>query len=285
MLTNTFRHVRGVSAAAEKRLWSAGIDSWERCSSTGALPVTRRLAQRLREVLAESAERLGAGDARHFANALPNGEHWRLFPEFRDRTAYLDIETTGLSVFDSEITTVALYDGRTVRHYVRGENLGQLGRDLAPYRVLVTYNGKCFDVPFLRRSLGLPLEQAHVDLRYLLRSLGYSGGLKSCERQLGMDRGELDDVDGYFAVLLWQDYCRRHSARSLETLLAYNIQDVVNLEALLVMAYNLKIRATPFASCNRLPAPVAPDVPFRPDRDTIARLRREHPYAVSWGNP
>lgn len=281
MLTNTFRHVRGISAAVEQRLWSAGVDCWQACAAAETLPLTRGRAERLRRGLAESAERMAAADARYFADSLPNPEHWRLFPEFRSAIAYLDIETTGLSAHDSYVTTVAVYDGRTVRAYVRGDNLERLGEDLAEARLLVTYNGKCFDLPFLRQSLGLHLDQAHVDLRYVLRSLGYSGGLKGCERQLGIQRGDLEDVDGFFAVLLWEDYRRRGDPRSLETLLAYNIQDVVNLETLLVMAYNLKLRPTPFAESNRLPLPVAPEVAFRPDRETIARLRRDSPWQWS----
>jgi len=56
-------------------------------------------------------------------------------------------------------------------------------------------------------------------LRYVLKSLGYSGGLKSCEKALGLDRGDLDGVDGYFAVLLWRDYQKKHNEKALETLL------------------------------------------------------------------
>ncbi|MFO8031679.1 MAG: ribonuclease H-like domain-containing protein [Desulfohalobiaceae bacterium] len=48
---------------------------------------------------------------------------------------------------------------------------------------------------------------------------------------MGISRsGELQERDGYFAVLLWQDYKQRKSDKSLETLLAYNIQDVLSLE-------------------------------------------------------
>ena len=36
---------------------------------------------------------------------------------------FFDIETTGLSPYDSHVTTVALYDGSSVRTYVRGDNL------------------------------------------------------------------------------------------------------------------------------------------------------------------
>jgi len=281
VLTNTFRHVRGISAAAEQRLWSDGVDCWETCAARYELPLTRGRGERLQDELAKSVERLAAGDARYFTDRLPAAEHWRVFPQLRGSVAYLDIETTGLSPYDSYVTTVALYDGVSVRAYVRGDNLDRLGDDLADYRLLVTYNGKCFDVPFLRESLGLTLDQAHVDLRYVLRSLGYGGGLKGCERQLGIVRGDLEDVDGYFAVLLWNEYRRTRNPRALETLLAYNIQDVVNLETLLVTAYNLKIRSTPFAERNRLPTPVAPELPFRADRETIARLRRDNPWLGS----
>jgi uncharacterized protein YprB with RNaseH-like and TPR domain len=279
VLTNTFRHIPGISAAVEQRLWTVGVRCWEGCAAAETLPVSSGRRERLRQGLVESREHLAAANARYFADCLPAAEHWRLFPQFRSSVAYLDIETTGLSPMDSYVTTVALYDGRTIRHYVRGDNLDRLGRDIADYRLIVTYNGKCFDVPFLRQSMGLVLDQAHVDLRYVLRSLGYGGGLKGCERQLGIHRGDLEDVDGFFAVLLWEDYRRSGDPRSLETLLAYNIQDVLNLEALLVMAYNLKIGQTPFADCNRLPAPVAPTLPFRADPHTIARLRRQS----GWG--
>ncbi|MBW2193860.1 MAG: exonuclease, partial [Deltaproteobacteria bacterium] len=57
----------------------------------------------------------------------------------------------------------------------------------------------------------------------------------------------------------------------LETLLAYNIQDVLTLEALMVIAYNLKIKDTPFYG-NPLPAPLLPEIPLAVDRATIQKL-------------
>ena len=47
---------------------------------------------------------------------------------------------------------------------------------------------------------------------------------------MGLDRGYLEGVDGYFAVLLWREYELYHDQEALETLLAYNIADTVNLE-------------------------------------------------------
>jgi uncharacterized protein YprB with RNaseH-like and TPR domain len=128
----------------------------------------------------------------------------------------------------------------------------------------------------LRASFGLALDQAHIDLRYVLASLGYKGGLKGCERRLGLDRGDLANVDGYFAVLLWREYRVHGNAEALETLLAYNIRDVVNLEALLVKAYNLKAARTPFGPSVTLPLPPPPSEPFQAHTPTIQRLLRQY---------
>jgi uncharacterized protein YprB with RNaseH-like and TPR domain len=136
----------------------------------------------------------------YFAGLLAPDQHWRLFPHFRHSTAFLDIKTTGLDKWGGSITTIALYDGRSIFHYVQGENLEAFREDIQKYQVIVTYNGKCFDVPFIESYLGIKIEQVHIDLRYVLKRPGYSGGLKGCERQLGLRRGELDGVDGYFAV-------------------------------------------------------------------------------------
>ena len=88
-----------------------------------------------------------------------------------------------------------------------------------------------------------------------------------------LSRGDLAEVDGFLAVLLWQEYERTGDARPLETLLAYNIQDVVNLEQMLVLAYNLKIRATRFFAAHAMPPPTAPPTPFKPDAGVVRRLR------------
>jgi hypothetical protein len=115
-------------------------------------------------------------------------------------------------------------------------------------------------------------------LRYILKDLGYTGGLKACERRLGIDRGGLEDVDGYFAVLLWQDFKKNKNAKSLETLLAYNTEDVLNLETLIVKAYNMNLTGTPFNESRRLELPRRPAPTFEADRKTIERIRREHPW-------
>lgn len=273
MLTNTFCHLPGVSARSERFLWDSGIRSWDELQRHAAPPLSPARLATAREQLPLAQSRLTEGDPRWFTDRLSAKEQWRIFPEFRDRIAYLDIETTGLDREHDAITTIALYDGRRIRTYVQGENLEAFATDIREYTLLVTYNGKCFDVPFIENAMNIRLPQAHIDLRYLLHSLGFRGGLKGCERQMGLGRGDLDGIDGFFAVLLWRDYRRSGRRAALETLLAYNIEDVVNLEALMVMAYNRKLEETPFADSHRLPFPVRPDIPFAPDPETVRRLR------------
>jgi len=228
----------------------------------------------LRTCLQDSGKHLETGNPKYFEESLPSNLHWRMFPEFRDSIVYLDIETTGLDSWGNDITSIALYDGKSISYYVNGQNLDDFTNDIQRYKVIVTYNGKSFDIPFIESYFGISLPHAHIDLRYILASLGYSGGLKRCEKQLGISRGDLEDLDGYFAVLLWDDFQRNKNQQALETLLAYNIQDTVNLETLMVMAYNMKLRGTPFSLTHQLPEPIQPDIPFEADRMTIDRIKR-----------
>jgi uncharacterized protein YprB with RNaseH-like and TPR domain len=273
MLTRTFCHIPGISAAMESQLWLQGIHSWElfHAQARPVFSLTRNYA--VLQWLEESKKRLLQPDPVYFSKLLPAKMHWRLFPAFRDRIAYLDIETTGLSRHRDSITTVALYDGKDVRYYVQGINLQDFRADMGRYELLVTYNGKAFDIPFLEHSLEMSLPQPHIDLMHLLRSLGFKGGLKGCEKQLGLVREGLDGVDGLFAVRLWRDYEAHGNQRSLETLLAYNIADAVNLEVLMVAAFNLKLQETPFFECLRLDVPKPAQMPFSPDHATIERLK------------
>ncbi|MCX5830627.1 MAG: ribonuclease H-like domain-containing protein [Deltaproteobacteria bacterium] len=158
------------------------------------------------------------GNPHYFVQHLPVNQYWRLFTHFRDTIAYLDTETTGLENWCNEITTIALYDGQTVDTYVKGRNLNDFVHDIQRFKIIVTYNGRCFDVPFIERYFRIKLDQVHIDLRFVLKSLGYSGGLKGCERQLEIDRGELSDVDGFYAVVLRETYKSTGHQKSLEML-------------------------------------------------------------------
>lgn len=269
MLINTFIHIQGIGPRTESDLWQSGILDWHDFLDNTPAKVSPGRAAYIADALKDSlANEANPG---YFSRLLPAAQQWRLFADFRKTTAYLDIETTGLG--DScEITTIALYDGESIRYYVQGANLDDFPADLAEYQVIVSYNGKSFDIPVIERYFGLTVDQAHLDLRYLLHNLGFKGGLKRCEIQLGLSRDELDGVDGYTAVLLWNFYRRTGEQRALETLLAYNIMDTVNLESLLVEVYNRNLARTPFRPERTLPAPARPLIPFEPDPALLAEL-------------
>ncbi len=280
MLRHTFCHLPGIGEKTERRLWAAGLTRWEDALDNTKSPVPRRLRT---EVLRESATEYERANLKWFAGRLPPAETWRLFPDFRGSCAFLDIETTGLERTD-QITTIALYDGRTARTYVQGENLHEFLRDITAYRLLVTYNGKTFDLPFLERALRCRFDQAHIDLRYVLASVGLKGGLKGCERLLDIRRSGLEEINGFVAVMLWHDFRRTGDRRALETLLAYNVQDVLSLESLMVHAYNRKLEAligAPFAAACRLPLPPAPANPFRPEPEVVKRILRDNPWILT----
>ncbi len=282
MLKNTFCHIPGIGEKLERSLWGKGLLSWDLCSGKDNIHSRKILS--FNDHIDESFGHLRDENPNYFADLLPASEHWRLFSEFRHATAYLDIETNGLAGPGAYITTISVYDGRSVHYYVKGKNLEDFKNDIKKYKVIVTFNGRCFDIPFIESYLKISMKQAHIDLRFILKDLGFTGGLKNCEKRLGIERGELDGVDGYFAVLLWRDYRENKNQKALETLLAYNIQDVVNLEPLMITSYNLKLEGTPFLKSHRLPMPYAPKLPFNPDPKTIRKIfhRYSRHYAMNF---
>lgn len=273
MLESCFIHLPGVGPAFDAKLRKAGIETWEDALSK-PLPCGCERGGQLLAAIAESRERLASGDAAWFSRQLPPREQWRLFPHFRHSAAYVDIETTGLSWNESHITTIALFDGSSVRTYVYGDNLEAFADDILAYSLLVTWNGRGFDAPILRRALHIPLDQGdmgHLDLLPVFRALDLRGGLKAVEKKLGLDREELDGVDGWAAVRLWAEYERSGDPAALDTLLAYNVADVLSLEVLAEYAVR---RLDNDAAVS--PAPVSPVRshlnPFSPDKKILRKL-------------
>ena len=190
----------------------------------------------------------------------------------------MDIETTGGYNGLDHITTIALWDGHTARHYVHGRNLEDFLDDILRYKLVVTFNGRCFDVPVIEKYFKTRLPLAHMDLRFVLASAGVAGGLKKVEKHFGLDRGALDGVDGYWAVLLWQLFDTTGDEAALNTLLAYNMEDVLSLEILAAHAYNLLASQTPFGPDMTLSIPQPGLNPFTPDPKVLARVQKRMRY-------
>lgn len=278
MLTRSFCHIPGISERKERELWSHGILSWDHLLSEDAAPfLSPALRRAIDTHLPSCCEAYNACDIDYFARHLPRKHLWRLFPYLRDRVVYLDIETTGHLNNDNHITTVVLYDGITSSCFVHGVSLHDLPACLAQYDLVVTYNGASFDLPYIKKEYDVALPLVHIDLCHLAHSLGIKGGLKKTERILGIERQGLEDLDGYHAVILWQMYTRTRDPRYLETLLAYNAADSINLETLMITLYNLKLRDVP-APPTPIPLPHAPPLPYAPDPNVVHSLRTGSRY-------
>jgi uncharacterized protein YprB with RNaseH-like and TPR domain/predicted nuclease with RNAse H fold len=276
MLQQTFIHIPGIGKQTELELWERGIRTWDdadrfekRFGAVGA-----RLQKKLDEYIPLSREAVRQKNAAFFERLSAVGETWRLFPEFAENCVYLDIETTGLSpVFDT-VTVVGLYDGRRYRAFVQGDNLQELPEHLKDYSVAVTFNGAGFDLRFLKlafQSLALPA--IHIDLRWITRKLGMSGGLKLIEAKLGLKRADsVRDMSGFDATVLWAKYLRGEKS-ALDQLIQYNTEDVVHLKAIMEMAYDklVESRLNLFGSSN---ASMFSGVADEPPSNRRALLRR-----------
>jgi len=278
MLKNTFRHIPGIGAITEEKIWDLGILSWNSFRPPYPDTLPEEKIKIIGRYLKESEKHLSENNPAYFSGLIPSGLQWRMFPEFRDLAVYLDIETTGLGYYDS-ITTIALFDSRSISWYINGQNLDDFVKDIFKYRLIISYNGKSFDIPFIEKFFSIKLDHAHIDLRFVLSSLGYKGGLKACETALGIDRGDIKGIDGFFAVLLWNDYLKNKNQKALETLLAYNIEDVVNLEKLMTIAYNMNIRNTPFSSLELHEPQLPLQIPFKADKETVERIKNRYFYS------
>jgi uncharacterized protein len=239
MLKRTFIHLPGVGPRFEGHFWRQGLSTWEDfLAAKRVRGLSRPRFDGLKTELQESFDHLE--EPAYFATRLQAGEHWRLFHQFRPRTAYLDIETTGKVWPGLLVTVVGLYDGQNMRQFVQGFNLQKFPQALSDFDLLVTFNGTQFDLPVLRAYFPeLRLPAAHVDLRFLMARLGYKGGLKRIEPRFGIHRpNEVNGMDGYMAVLLWERY-QRGDKGALDLLLTYNKEDVVNLEVLMDAAFRM----------------------------------------------
>jgi len=141
---------------------------------------------------------------------------------------FLDVETTGLSWFYDEITLVGWAHDGAYRVHVGGEDPADLLKVLAGARALVTFNGTLFDLKFLKKTFGnISLPSVHIDLRYLSKRVGLTGGQKLIEVELGIQaRAGVEDLDGAAAVLLWHEFVRGDLS-ALHRLVDYNRRDVL----------------------------------------------------------
>ncbi len=234
MLTNTFIHIPYISENTEKKLWRKRISSWDEFLEKKPDVKNKEI---ITNFLTISKHEYSKKNHNFFSNRLISKHQWRGYKDFQDKCCFLDIETTGLSR-SSELTVVGLFDGKESKVYVNGRNMHEFKDDIKKYSYIVTYNGATFDLPFLRVKFPeVDFSHMHADLRFILRRLGYSGGLKKIEKDFGIARNsDLSGLTGKDAVKLWYEY-KKGSERALDKLIRYNIEDIENLKILMDYSY------------------------------------------------
>ncbi|MCA9460339.1 MAG: ribonuclease H-like domain-containing protein, partial [Nanoarchaeota archaeon] len=242
MLKKTFCHACGISENSEKILWENNVDSWEKFLENfhdiSCLPYSK--LEKIRTEILFSIENLNNNNLNYFKEKLNSKDHWRL-ADF-GKICFVDIETTGLSRWTDDITMIGIYDGEVPYIYVKDDNLEEAREKLKEFDIVVTFNGKQFDLPFIEHKFGEKYDLVHLDLRFLLREFGFKGGLKKIEKELGVNRAEeVADIDGFEAVRLWRRY-KKGDESALELLLKYNEEDIVNLKYLLEYYLNEKMK-------------------------------------------
>jgi hypothetical protein len=239
MVESTFQLARGFGPGRERRLWQAGIARWD---ELGASP---GVDGKLRAAVDDAAAAYAARDADRLAALLPTREHWRLYDAFGDGAAYVDIETSDDVVGFAGISAIGILDRRGPRLLLAGRDLDAFVDVARGWSMLVTFNGRSFDVPILRRAFPEwrpPV--CHVDLRHTLKRVGHAGGLKSIERRLAALNlarpAHLSGIDGWDACSLFRRG-RDGDREALRRFAEYNLYDAINLRTLMAFAYNAMI--------------------------------------------
>jgi uncharacterized protein YprB with RNaseH-like and TPR domain len=238
MLTNTYVHIPGIGPTTERSIWRSGIESWDDFLEKHQRVKTAGTKKRLLlSGVEESIDQLSRGNHIYFARRLRPKDHWRAYRHFKEETAFVDIETTGLCANLDRITMIGIYNGNDTKTYIRGIDLEEAPYELVKYKQLITFNGARFDLPFIEHEFPGFFDHLHVDLLYPLRRAGYSGGLKRIECTLEIKRSdETKGITGFDAVRLWNRYeCGDEEA--LDILVRYNREDVMNLERIIEMVY------------------------------------------------
>jgi len=189
MIQNSFIILEKVGQKKERKLWEQGITTWEMFLKAKKISgIASDKKSYYDRKIKKAKENLYALNSAYFCRLMPRAEHWRLYSFFREEAIFLDIETSGLAD-NSGITVIGMSDGIKTKTMIRGINLdfGLLKKELEKYKLIVTFNGSVFDLPFIKKRHGniLP-EIPHFDLRFACARIGLNSGLKETEKALGI---------------------------------------------------------------------------------------------------
>lgn len=233
MIKNTFLFLPKISVKKEKFLWSIGIKTWDDFLISNELKgISKRAKKQYDKIILDAKKALLNEDSSFFLDKLPHKENWRLYDYFKEDTIFLDIETSGVYGY---LTIVGLFDGYNTKIMIRDINLdiNYLKNELLKYKLIITFNGSSFDLPFLKKRYNELIPKIpNIDLKYLCQKIGLFGGLKNIEKKLGIERKNkiVDNLYKGDPFKLWKIFKATGNKYYLDLLLEYNEEDVINLK-------------------------------------------------------
>jgi len=162
-------------------------------------------------------------------------KYWcEVYERNKETALCLDIET---QYFNGPISVVGLYRPRDgpieCQQFVAGrdltrENLIEAMKDCT---ILITYNGKRFDVPKIKQEFPgvIPDSIPIVDLYLFAVKLNLKASLKVLENTFNIDRLDPRTKRRGIAIKLWKRFQTYGDQNALALLLDYNKQDTVNM--------------------------------------------------------
>jgi len=239
MIRKSFIFLEKVGKKGEENIWQQGIKDW---NDFLRIDKVRGISSKSKEYynrkIKEAREALVNENSGYFVGKLPAVEMWRLYDYFKEDCCYLDIEVDSLG----KVILVGISDYYHSNYFVRGVNLSkeEIERELSKYKLIVTFNGGAFDLPKLRKQLGIVVRIPHLDLKPLCVNLGLVGGLKEVEKKLNLGRpGHLNGNP----VDLWKAFHASGDREYLNLLIEYNGEDIENLKAVADFVYKkLKLK-------------------------------------------
>ncbi|MBI2662891.1 ribonuclease H-like domain-containing protein [Candidatus Woesearchaeota archaeon] len=233
MIRSSFIFLEKIDSAKERIIWKQGISYWnDFLDVKGIKGIAKKKKEYYNRKIQEAQEALRGDDVGYFMGKLPVREVWRLYEYFKDECGFLDIEVDSYG----KIILVGISNYYETKQFVKGVNLEKifLDKELMKYKLIITFNGNSFDLPKLKKQLGVQLRSLHIDLKPLCVKLGLTGGLKKIEVKLELKR----PVHLYGnPVKLWKAFHASGDREYLELLLAYNKEDVENLRAIMNYCY------------------------------------------------
>ncbi len=239
MIDQTFLHCKGIGPTSQQKLFDAGFNNWQAAlDNSEKLPLTEKIRPGLIKEISECARALEDENIHALVNKFKAGDQWRILGYYFDKASYFDIETS-FKDNDMIVTVIGCYHKGELYHFIRGENLDDFLDLLDDIDLLVSFNGKSFDIPHILNAYHIPsIPCPHIDLRWVCFHCDYTHGLKYIEKEMGIIRpDDLKGVDGFEAVYMWHDWVNGN-AESRRKLIRYCGADVVSLQLVAIKALN-----------------------------------------------